>query len=213
MRYNNFSYIYPCRPKNAAAPNDISKYDNGTMLAQPKFNGSNCSIYTNGSDWRIFNRHNDRLTSFQLSPLEMSDNLFKGERGKWMMINGEYLNKSKNDETGAVFNHKLIIFDTLVFESDHLVGRTFQQRVDLLDELYGTVESGKPHLYQISENIYRVKSYYEDFVNLYNDIVKVDMLEGLVFKRKNSKLELGLTEDNNSKSQIKVRKPTKNYKF
>jgi hypothetical protein len=38
-------------------------------------------------------------------------------------------------------------------------------------------------------------------------------VEGLVLKRKNAKLEVGTSENNNSKSQIKARKPTKNYKF
>jgi len=213
MLYNNFSYIYPCRPKNAAPIPDIQKYDNGMMLGQPKFNGSNCSIYTNGIEWKIFNRHNDRLTNFNLSPIEMSNNLFKCERGKWMMINGEYLNKAKNDETGNQFNHKLIIFDILVFNSDYLLGKTFQNRVDLLDEVYGKQECEKDYLYQISDNIYRTKTYHTGFQQLYSDISKIDMIEGLVLKRMNAKLELGLKEDNNSKSQIKFRKATKNYQF
>jgi len=39
------------------------------------------------------------------------------------------------------------------------------------------------------------------------------MLEGLVMKRKNAKLELGTSENNNIKSQLKSRKPTLNYKY
>ena len=39
------------------------------------------------------------------------------------------------------------------------------------------------------------------------------MVEGLVLKRKNARLEIGNTELNNIKSQVKCRKPTKNYKF
>ena len=88
MRYNNFSYIYPCRPKNAAPIQDIQKYDNGMMLAQPKFNGSNCTIFTNGIDVKVFNRHKERLTNFNLTNEEICENIFKGERGKWMVING-----------------------------------------------------------------------------------------------------------------------------
>jgi hypothetical protein len=43
--------------------------------------------------------------------------------------------------------------------------------------------------------------------------VGIDMVEGLVLKRKSAKLEVGSTENNNTKSQIKVRKATKNYKY
>lgn len=213
MRYNNFSYIYPCRPKNAAPIIDIQKYDNGMMLAQPKYNGSNCLIFTNGIEAKVFNRHKDRLTNFNLTNQEILQDIFKGEIGKWMVINGEYLNKNKNDETADSFNHKFIIFDILVYNSEYLIGKTFQERVQLLDELYGTEDSEKKYLYGISKNIYRTKTYYTDFVNLYANLAKIDMIEGLVLKRMNAKLELGITEDNNSKSQIKFRKPTKNYQF
>jgi hypothetical protein len=44
-------------------------------------------------------------------------------------------------------------------------------------------------------------------------LIKIDMIEGLVLKRKSAKLEIGNTENNNTKSQVKFRKPTKNYKF
>lgn len=213
MRYDSYHYIYPPRPKNCAPIPDISKYDNRLMIGQPKFNGSNCTIYTNGVEWKIHNRHNDRLTNFNLTPLEMSNNLFKCERGKWMVINGEYLNKNKNDETGNPFNHKLIIFDILVFDGDHLLNRTFRERVDLLDTLYGTEQSEKDYLFKISDNIYRTKTYETGFVDLYANLSKIDLIEGLVLKRAAARLELGTTEDNNSKSQIKFRKPTKNYQF
>ena len=39
------------------------------------------------------------------------------------------------------------------------------------------------------------------------------MVEGWVLKRKNARLEVGNTENNNVKSQLKARKPTRNYKY
>ena len=39
------------------------------------------------------------------------------------------------------------------------------------------------------------------------------MIEGLVMKRRNARLEVGSSEMNNVKSQIKCRKATKNYKY
>jgi len=130
-----------------------------------------------------------------------------------MFINGEYLNKSKKDEKGETFNHKLIIFDMPVFDGDHLLNTTFEHRINLMDEVFGTQECEKDYLYQISENIYRTKSYKTGFVDLYNSLSKIDLVEGLVLKRAGARLELGTTEDNNSKSQVKFRKPTKNYQY
>jgi len=212
MKFDNYRYIFPPRPKNAIHSDDLNFWDNGSLIAQPKLNGSNTTIYTNGDQVIVMNRHNSRLTNFQIS-LDEIKSLYKGNKGEWLVINGEYLNKSKQDERGVTFNHKLVIFDILVYKSDYLVGQTFQQRVDLLDKLYGTTPSEKDYLYSISENVYRVKSFDTGFRELFYDLTKIDMIEGLVMKRKNAKLEIGNTENNNTKSQLKARKATKNYKF
>jgi hypothetical protein len=48
---------------------------------------------------------------------------------------------------------------------------------------------------------------------LFDRYTPVDLVEGLVLKRKNSKLEISSGPENNWRSQIKCRKKTKNYKF
>jgi ATP-dependent DNA ligase len=212
MKFENYRYVYPPRPKNAINPDELTFWDNNSLLAQPKLNGSNTTIYTNGEQVIIMNRHGARLTNFQI-PLDEIKSLYRGVRGQWLVINGEYLNKSKQDECGITFNHKLIIFDILVYKSDYLVGQTFQQRVHLLDELYGKNDSEKSYLYSVSDNVYRVKSFDTGFKSLFDQLSPIDMIEGLVMKRKNAKLEIGNTENNNTKSQLKARKPTKLYKY
>ena len=51
------------------------------------------------------------------------------------------------------------------------------------------------------------------FNDLFDGLTKIDMIEGLVLKRKNARLEAGIREDNNSKWMLKTRKPHKNYKY
>ena len=212
MNYNSFRYIFPPRPKNAIPDSDLNFWDNGSLLAQPKLNGSNCVIFTNGEKLMVMNRHSQYMTNVDIQRQEILD-LFKGDIGKWMVLNGEYLNKSKQDENRQTFNHKLVIFDILVYNSDYLVGKTFQERINLLDELYGQKDSEKSYLYSISNNVYRVKSFENGFKSIYDQLTPIDLIEGLVLKRKNARLEIGNTENNNIKSQLKARKPTKNYKF
>lgn len=209
--YNKFIYIYPPRPKNAIPSDELDFWDNNTLLSQPKLNGSNSLIFTNGEKVIVMNRHNQTLTNVRVTTDEIKS-IYKGN-GEWMVLNAEYMNKSQNDETGKPFNHKFVIFDILVLEGNYLVGTTFEQRVAILNDLYGQVDCEKEHLYGISENIYRVKSYSGNFLELYNDLIKIDMYEGLVMKRKNAKLELGTNEMNNVRSQLKCRKPTKNYAY
>lgn len=212
MRYNTFRYIFPPRPKNAVPQDELDFWDSGSMLAQPKLNGSNTTIYTNGIKVITMNRHNQRLTNFRLTDEEVIKSLYRGN-GEWMAINGEYMNKSKNDKFKKVFNHKFVIFDILVFEGNYLVGTTFEERVEMLDELYGQIECEDEFLFKLSENIYRVKSYKRNFNDIFTKLVEIDMYEGLVMKRRSAKLEMGTSEMNNVKSQIKCRKVTKNYKY
>lgn len=211
MKYMNYRYLYPPRPRNAVNTKDLDFWDNGSLIAQPKLNGSNCVIFTDGEDFFVMNRHKQRLTNFKIDNSELSE-IYRGN-GEWMIINGEYMNKSKNDENGDVFNHKLVIFDILAYNGEYLVGSTFSDRVQLLNDIYGQKKSEKDYLYKISNNIYRVKSYLTEFEKIFQDFIKVDMLEGLVMKRGNAKLEIGTSELNNVKSQLKCRKATKNYKY
>lgn len=210
-KYLNFRYIFPPRPKNAIPESELDFWDNGSLIAQPKLNGSNCLIFTNGVKVISMNRHNQKLTNFNLSDSEVN-NIYRGNGG-WTILNGEYMNKSKMDESGQTFNHKFVIFDILCLNGDYLVGSTFEERVHLLDSLYVTQNSEKDYLFGISENIYRVKSYTTGFQKLFQELTPIDMIEGLVMKRKNAKLEVGTSENNNTRSQLKCRKATKNYKF
>jgi len=215
MKYNSLRYIYPCRPANAISPEELNFWDNQSMTAQLKINGSNTLIFTNGEIVRVMGRHNQLLSNFQVSREEIIDSLYRplNLNGNWLVLNGETLNKSKLDERGITFNQKLILFDILVFDSNYLVGETFQERIELLDSLYGQRNSIKEYFYGISENIFRVKSHDSGFKELFDTYTKIDLIEGLVLKRKNSKLEIATSEKNNWRSQIKCRKPEKNYKY
>jgi len=215
MKYLSYRYLYPCRPANAISPEDLSMCENQSMVGQLKTNGSNTLFFTNGETLRVMGRHNQLLTNFGISKDEIIENLYKplNLNGNWLVLNGETLNKSKQDERGITFNQKFILFDILVFDSDYLVGKTFGERINLLDNLYGQKTSSKEYLYGISENIFRVKSYNTGFKNLFDTYTKIDLVEGLVLKRTNAKLEIATSEKNNWRSQIKCRKETKNYKY
>jgi len=210
-KFITYRYIYPPRPKNAIPDSELDFWDDDSLIAQPKLNGSNCLIFTNGVKSVVMNRHNQRLTNFRLSDEEVKD-IYRGTGG-WTVLNGEYMNKNKSDETRQSFNHKFVIFDILALDGEYLVGKTFQERVQILDDIYGQVDSEKEYLYNITTNVYRVKSYLNGFKDLFDKLTPIDMLEGLVMKRKSARLEMGTSELNNVKSQLKCRKATKNYKY
>jgi len=80
-------------------------------------------------------------------------------------------------------------------------------------KLYPHLVSTKLLLDQISENCFLVSSNTNSFLAIYDKITQYEMYEGEVLKMKNGKLEDGVREKNNTKTQIKARKETKNYAF
>jgi ATP-dependent DNA ligase len=134
-------------------------------------------------------------------------------RGKgWFVLNGEYMNKAKINSKGEAFNHKLIIFDVLVYNGVQTIGMSFDKRIELLNTLFSSTEYDG-YINKITENVYIVKSFYENFNTIYQKIVQIDMYEGWVLKKRMAKLKNGLSEKNNTDSQMKFRKPTKNYSY
>ena len=207
--YKKFKYIFPPRPVNAIPPTLIDKYDNGEFIAQPKLNGDCAELYINNDSFRNFNRHKkEGINHFKLK----SNEIMKLNSGSgYMVLCGEYMNKSKKDSKG-VWNHKFVIWDILVYNGKHLIGSTFEERVEILDDIYGKKEYSD-YLYEVSENVFRVKTFTKDFTKKWRKITKIDMFEGFVFKRKKSKLADGRSSKNNHLGQFKSRKPMKNYEY
>lgn len=224
--YNSYSYLYPPRPEVKITPNNLERFDDNTFLAQPKYNGSCAVLFLNSETYLypprpgvkitgemvIKNRHNQPFSKGKIKLSEMD--LMKAHRGKgWLVLCGELLNKNQAGEKGS-FNHKFIIWDILVLNSEYLLGTTFAQRMDLLDTLYPTKQHELAHVLNIGiKGVYKAPVYKKDFQALYNDISKVSLYEGLVLKRAEGKLGLGLNSKNNTGWQVKCRKATANYSF
>lgn len=207
--FKKYRYIFPPRPEYKTTSGELIKYDNGLYIGQPKLNGSNLTIYTNGVDVYIMNRHKQPMSNIKLNT-QLFRNLHRGNG--WMAINGEFMNKSKKDSNGNLFNQKFVIFDILVYNDRQTVGKTNSERIVLIDELYPSV-SYDNYIKKYNEDVYVVKSFDKNFKVIYNDIINIDMYEGLVLKDRNAKLKNGISQKNNIRTQIKVRKPTKNYTF
>jgi len=223
--YKSFRYIFPPRPENALDSSVLSTYDNGKYIAQPKLDGDCMLIFTNGIETHVMDRHKKSFlkTIKMLPKLQgLHRETDTGEKNKWMVLVGEHLIKSKKNAEGKIWNEKYVIFDIIVFDGVQLIGKSFKERQELLDALYGKQEIAltptgtyqDKFLYATEmQDVFRVKSFYDCFDALWADLIKVEMYEGLVLKRADAKLENGSTQKNNMNSQMKFRKPTKNYAY
>jgi ATP-dependent DNA ligase len=216
--YLNFNYIYPPRPEYKIPPKELDNFDTGEYIVQPKYNGTCCIVFTNGTDVYVYNRHKNPMSWY------CPDIDFKGlaHSDQWYVYTGEYLNKGKLGENGLKEKDKFIIWDILVWANQYLIGDELLTRLNLLEETYPCQRAkiGKDglemyeHLCHTNLNgIYKAPTYTNGFLKLFEDISKTDLYEGLVLKKIDSKLSYGFQMQNNHDWQIKCRKPTKVYHF
>ena len=189
----------------------FSKVDNGTFIAQPKLNGSATSVTIFEDSFIAKERHN---TFFSVPPTFDFQSLHRGKGA--MCLTGEFMNKSKKDENGVPLRG-FCIWDITAYENNILVGSTIEERTKLLEQLYpsaGVIKTkeGTDLLYKTDvPDVYRVANYDSGFEKLFNEISKIDLVEGFVLKRKTGRLEMMTKEVQNGGWQIKARKPTANY--
>lgn len=209
MEYGKFRYLFPPRPEVKAPASTIKTYEKMGMWGQPKLNGSCSLLFTNGEEVVFMNRHHERFSRELLDKEELKS-LHNGKG--WTVLVGEYMNKSQRGPDRKIFNAKFVIFDILVHEGEYLIGSTFRERQELLDRIY----ISSPYdewLDKISENIYRVHNFKDSSEKRWKDLVKIEMYEGMVFKKPEGRLGTGYSVANNTGWQVKVRKPTKNYSY
>lgn len=217
--YNEYKYLFPPRAEHKVSEDQVSKYDNGEYLASPKYDGSCCIVFMNDKGFlKIMNRHTEELSLVKEKEMDFAG----AHRGKgFIALAGELLNKNKKGEDGNPFNQKFIIWDILVYNGLYLIGQTTQERLELLENLYpcNRIQVSKDHSIEMynhicctgHKGIYRAPTYLSGFSELYKDLVKTDLYEGLLLKRKDAALSYGYNEKNNTSWQIKIRKSTKNY--
>ena len=208
--YDKYKYIYPPRPATVLAPSALDRFEEMGFWGQPKLNGSNSISFTDSKSLTFMNRHKQPFTNFKLNKEEIIS-IHKGKG--WMSFCGEYMNKSQRDTNGKVFNQKLVLYDLIVFENQHLIGSTFEERQKLMDEVFPSQGDFDPFLQVISDNIFRVKNFKKELLTNFKAVTQHEMYEGEVLKRPTGKLEAGYREANNVGWQAKCRKPTKNYSY
>lgn len=207
--YTSFKYIFPPRPETVAPPAYLGKIGD-RFIGQPKLNGSCAILATNGQEVHFMNRHKSEFSNKLLISREELSGLHRGNG--WTYLVGEYLNKSKKDKNSKIFNGKFVIFDILVHNDQWLVGTTFSERQRLIEKLYESTDHDG-WIRKISDNCFRVENFSQDLEKKWKEVVKVDMYEGMVFKKHNAKLEVSFGAKNNTGWQMKIRKPTKNYSY
>ena len=220
MKYNSFKYLFPPRPEHKMAAAELPRYDLTTeYVAMPKYNGSACMVFTNGTELHIYNRHKQHFANMPRN----IDFLSLAKSSKWFVYAGEFLNKGQKGETGTKEKDKFVIWDLLVGDGVYLVGKTLEERLELLEQIYpcqraivgpdGAIEIYNHLCCTEFQGVYKAPVYTNGFIDLYKELIETELYEGIVLKKLKSRLDFGFQEKNNHDWQIKCRKENKLYNF
>lgn len=212
MDYNEFTYLYPPRPKTSIPPSDQSfdKFKKLRWIAELKLNGQRCLIYISPDfDIEFWNRHGEKHNNWKC-PNWLMDELKNSinHDGKWLVIDCELLhNKDKS------IKNTIYIWDILVAENKFLFNSSYINRRKLLNKYFGNpnkIHNGIGHL---SDNLWLSSWIEPEHFKVMWELTGFSYIEGYVFKNPNAKLKLCLNQNNNHKWMVRCRKSNKCYRF
>lgn len=207
MKYTKYTYLYPPRPEKAIPPGLLSAYEAKGWVGQYKKNGTcNVTFVSPEKEITVMTRHNAKHKAW--SPTVASNKFFKELPGKgWYVFVTELL----HNKTPTVKDTHYI-FDILVYDGEHLSGKTFAERMDLLATFIPENAEMTDSHFIVNPNMWIARTVASGFEDTFKEITTPED-EGLVLKDPNAKLKLPFKKNSNVGWMIKSRKSHSNYGF
>jgi hypothetical protein len=211
LQYNGI-YLFPPRPENAIAANQLDDYEhNRGFVAQVKKNGtSNVIIVDPDRAVRCYTRHNTEHKAWALT--EQSGARFRTLPGNgWYVFAAELLHSKTRGIKDTNY-----IYDIIVNNGEYLVGSEFIDRQNMLKRIFlrrKNIKQTYSH-YVLDFNTWLAVVHEHGFYDLFKTLVNPED-EGLVLKEPHSKLAFCGRPENNRGWQVKCRRPdiSPNFSF
>ena len=217
LPYRKMIVMYPPRPDGSIPPDHLGQYPG--WWAQRKFNGTRTVIFVSPEgEIHLRNRQQQPHKAYKLTgAMEAALQALGLPRGSWSVLDAELL----HSKTRQV-KDRMVLFDLLVLDGQYLTRTTYRERFPLLEGVCGNPtqhedETGRRIALRVNENVWLAESFQpRDGAAaraLFDQLIDMDEIEGLVLKDPSAKLKPGVKESNNTEWLIRVRKPHDNYKF
>src|ERR1700745_3091787 len=169
MEYTSFAYIAPPRAEAKIPFALLFIYEEGGWIAQIKKNGTNSVIFVPPDRVPFaYNRHGERHKAWEFD--EESARFFAKLRGRnWYVFNAELLHSKVS---GGPKNTNYL-HDCLVYDGTYLVGRSYQERFNLLYkafERYIVAEDFSHFL--LNDKTWLAKSMTKGFKQIFKQLVE-----------------------------------------
>lgn len=208
--------IFPPRPKSRMLPTDLPYYEStGLWLAQRKFRGSRAVIHiAKDRTVTLGNRHGGKFARFDLDDGYKKEIIeaLKLDDGVEYWLDGELMNK----DVGAT--NEIILFDVLQVGKYLFGGPSQIARLAILNEIcQNPQKKSKTGLaLEVTPRLWMAETFFDHFVDRYNESLTVDQLEGLVLRKRRSCLDNFGVSEYETPNLIRCRKPfakDKGYDF
>ena len=122
MKYDAYAYLWPPRPEHSIPRDTLGFYERRGWCAQVKKNGTCTVIFARGDEVVYKTRHDTAHRAWTPLPDHRRFFSYHLRFDRWCVLVAELL----HNKTERIKNH-LYVFDVLVHDGAHLVGKTFAE--------------------------------------------------------------------------------------
>jgi hypothetical protein len=217
MDYTAWKFLYPPRAEHVVTSDMLPMYEQRGWVYQYKKNGTSTTITIDpDGNVRFMTRHGDVHRAW-VCPTWLQVALLQYVPAKrWTMLVAELMHSKT-----PTIKDTLYIYDVIVYQSQHLIGYTLNERLKILDGVFPRTEDEadvvninwqRSH-WVIQNGIWLAKTFTQGASEAFHGIKNPKIDEGLVVKDPKSKLKWCNKATANEAWQVKVRYPTKNFQF
>ena len=210
--------FYPPKPTLISIKQDLVQRleKSGEYVVEPKFNGNRLILkrFSQGK-YEFWNRHGEMFKRFSYSYNSLINELDKILWDGFCVLDGELMHfRTKN------VKNTIILFDVIVWNGK-ICEEAFIERRKLLEKILsppGLLNVSNLNLDKFrnllnNSHILISPQWRNNFREIFNKLIEIEEIEGIVIKKSNAKLELGINGSPIVRSMFKARKPSNSYKF
>lgn len=236
MKVQSTQYIFPPRAEHCIPRHEAAPFLEMGWQPQFKYNDSRTliKILPGSNNIELWNRHGERFRTYTapdwlLEQIEQVIRTLGLSNHNWHLLDGGLL-----DQKHKAIKDTIVIWDILVQEGEHLLGTTYQERYNILHNAIHTAEtfwythpSHQPIDFglKLTDNVLLAKQYQaQDWDDMWNVVHTINkpftttesikpVLEGVILKDPNGRLEMGYKMKNNTDWMVKSRVTTGRHRF
>jgi hypothetical protein len=190
MKLDKFKFFFPAQPVRVWEGSSLLEEmcHDADVIAEYKKNGWQWELvrHANGT-FEAWNRHGEK------SSLSIEPYMAELNRLPWKGLCCVQIEVLDRRTAIKEEKQKLFFFDTMIWDNELLVKKTFAERREILEYQFKDISTKYDWLKGNGEQLQLSKIFYNsetDFKELYKEAIKTKLDEGLVLKRLSAKLEI-----------------------